>query len=58
VPSLEFCSRLLAREKLALVPGVAFGPHGERHVRLSYTAPIATLDDGVDRLERFLASAR
>ena len=54
--SLEFCSRLLSQEKLALVPGVAFGPHGEQHVRISYTSPIPTLDDGVDRLERFLTS--
>jgi aspartate aminotransferase len=56
--SVEFCSKLLAKEKLALVPGVAFGPHGERHVRISYTSSTATMDDGMDRLERFLASAR
>jgi aspartate aminotransferase len=58
IGSLEFCSRLLAKEKLAVVPGIAFGPHGERHVRLSYTSPTATLDAGVDRLAHFLAGAR
>ena len=57
LPSVEFCSRLLAEERLALVPGVAFGPHGERHVRISYSSPIDALDAGVDRLERFLAHA-
>ena len=55
LPSLDFCARLLAEEKLAVVPGVAFGPHGERHVRISYSSPVEALDDGVDRLERFLA---
>lgn len=55
LPSLEFCSQLLAEEKLAVVPGVAFGPHGERHVRISYSSPIESLDQGMDRLERFLA---
>jgi len=53
--SVAFCSQLLSEERLALVPGVAFGPHGERHVRISYSSPIAALDDGVERLERFLA---
>ena len=55
MPSLEFCARLLSEEKLAVVPGVAFGPHGEGHVRISYSSPIEALDDGVDRLARFLA---
>ena len=54
-PSLEFCSSLLAEEKLAVVPGVAFGPHGERHIRISYSSPVESLDEGMDRLERFLA---
>jgi aspartate aminotransferase len=58
IDSVEFCSRLLAQEKLALVPGIAFGPHGERHVRISYTSPVDTLDAGVERLSRFLATAR
>ena len=55
LPSVDFCSRLLEQEKLALVPGIAFGPHGEGHVRISYTSPVEVLDEGVERLERFLA---
>lgn len=58
LPSLEFCTRLLSEEKLAIVPGVAFGPHGEQHVRISYSSPIGALDDGVDRLKRFLTQHR
>jgi aspartate aminotransferase len=58
IPSVRFCSDLLAAEHLALVPGIAFGPHGEHHVRISYSSPVAALDDGIDRLERFLVRAR
>ncbi|MGC2789488.1 MAG: pyridoxal phosphate-dependent aminotransferase [Thermoplasmata archaeon] len=56
--SLDFCSQLLTEEKLAVVPGVAFGPDGERHIRISYSSPTETLDDGIDRLDRFLARHR
>ena len=52
--SVEFTRRLLEEEHLALVPGVSFGPHGEGHVRISYSNPIERLDDGLDRLGRFL----
>lgn len=58
LPSLSFCTQLLNEEKLAVVPGVAFGPHGEHHVRISYSSPVEALDDGVARLERFLARHR
>jgi aspartate/methionine/tyrosine aminotransferase len=56
--SIDLCSQLLAQEKLAVVPGVAFGPHGEHHVRISYSSPVATLDEGIDRLDRFLTRHR
>ena len=55
IDSVPFCERLLAEEHLAVVPGRAFGPQGEHHVRISYSSPIEALDDGVDRLARFLA---
>jgi aspartate/methionine/tyrosine aminotransferase len=58
VGSAEFCRGLLASERLALVPGVAFGPHGEGHVRISYSSPIPVLDEGVERLARFLGQVR
>ncbi len=53
-PSVEFANRLLEEERLALVPGVAFGPAGEHHVRISYSTPVEYLDDGMARLGRFL----
>jgi aspartate/methionine/tyrosine aminotransferase len=52
--SVEFAERLLEEEKLAVVPGVAFGPAGEGHVRLSYTSPRTRLEEGARRLERFM----
>jgi aspartate/methionine/tyrosine aminotransferase len=56
--SVTFCERLLSEERLALVPGRAFGPHGEHHVRISYSSPIPLLDEGVDRLARFMSRSR
>ncbi|HXQ48388.1 MAG TPA: pyridoxal phosphate-dependent aminotransferase [Thermoplasmata archaeon] len=56
--SLRFCASLLEEEKLAVVPGVAFGPHGEGHFRISFSSPTSALDEGADRLERFLARHR
>jgi aspartate aminotransferase len=58
VPSTGFASRLLDEERLAVVPGIAFGPSGERHFRISYSSPESALDDGVDRLDRFLRRHR
>ena len=52
--SVDFCRKLLEEERLALVPGVAFGPHGEGHCRISYSSPIDQLDEGMVRLGRFL----
>ncbi len=50
----RFCEELLEAEGLAIVPGSAFGVDG--HVRLSYACSMEMLDDGLDRLGRFVAS--
>jgi aspartate aminotransferase len=52
--SIAFAHQLLEEERLALVPGVSFGPHGEGHVRISYTSPMEVLDEGMERLRNFL----
>ena len=49
----EFCTALLEAEQIALVTGDAFGAPG--YVRMSYATDLATLGQGLDRLERFLA---
>jgi aspartate aminotransferase len=50
--SMMLCNRLLDEVGLAVVPGVAFGD--DRCIRLSCAASEATIDDGLDRLARFL----
>lgn len=52
--SVDFCRRLLEEERVALVPGSSFGPHGEGHVRISYSSPVERLEEGMQRLGRFL----
>ena len=52
--SMTLCNRLLDEVGLAVVPGVAFGD--DRCIRLSCAASPATIEDGLARLQRFLAS--
>ncbi len=52
--SEEFCDRFLAEEKVAVIPGSAFGPGGEGYVRACYAASMKNLDEALKRLERFL----
>lgn len=54
--SEEFCTRLLTEQRLALVPGVAFGPGGEGFVRLSFAASSETLTEALTRLRRFTST--
>jgi aspartate aminotransferase len=51
--SVEFAERLLDQEAVAVVAGEAFG--SDRHVRISFACSRATLDEGLERIERFLA---
>jgi aspartate aminotransferase len=52
--SMTLCNRLLEEVGLAVVPGVAFGD--DRCIRLSCAAGPATIEDGLARLQRFLAA--
>lgn len=53
--SEEFCNRLLQEEKLAVVPGTAFGECGEGFVRISYAYSIDNLKVGLQRIEHFIS---
>lgn len=53
--SEEFAARLLQEERVAVVPGNAFGPSGEGFIRCSYAASLAELAEAMNRLERFVA---
>ena len=50
----EFANRLLQEEKLALVPGTAFGDFGEGYIRLSYATSMECLEQGLEALEEFV----
>lgn len=52
--SLEFAEKLLQAEKVALVPGNAFGACGEGYVRCSYAASSKNLSEALDRIARFV----
>ncbi|MCM8779244.1 MAG: aminotransferase class I/II-fold pyridoxal phosphate-dependent enzyme [Candidatus Omnitrophica bacterium] len=52
--SLEFANKLLNAEKVAVVPGTAFGSCGEGFIRISYAAGMENLKEAMNRIERFL----
>ncbi len=52
--SEEFCERLLYEEKVAVVPGSAFGSSGEGYVRVSYAYSLKHLMEALARIEDFL----
>ena len=49
--STEFCARLLEAEKVAAVPGIAFG--ADDYIRISYATGMANIEKGLARLEKF-----
>ena len=52
--SEEFCERLLLKEKIACVPGSAFGTSGEGYIRVSYCYSLKELKLALDGLENFI----
>ncbi len=52
--SEEFCERLLYEEKVAVVPGSAFGDSGEGYIRISYAYSLKHLMEAMNRIEDFL----
>ena len=52
--SEEFANRLLQEEKVAVVPGTAFGDCGEGFLRISYAYSIQDLKKALDRIEKFV----
>lgn len=49
-----FCEQLLHEEKVAVVPGSAFGESGKGHVRISYAYSLKHLSEAADRMEQFI----
>ena len=54
--SEAFCDRFLAEQRVAVIPGTAFGPGGEGYVRACYAASMHDLAEALERLEKFLNS--
>jgi len=50
--STEFCAKLLEQEKVAAVPGIAFG--ADDYIRISYATSMTNIEKGLDRMERFV----
>jgi aspartate aminotransferase len=49
--SIDFCAQLLEKEKVAAIPGIAFG--ADDYMRISYATSMANLEKGLDRIEKF-----
>ena len=52
--SEEFATKLLKEEKVAVVPGTAFGDSGEGYLRISYAYSIEKIKEALERIERFV----
>ena len=56
--SEQFCEQLILEEKVAVIPGSAFGPGGEGFVRACYAASMKDLGEALSRIERFLTKLK
>ena len=56
--SEEFCETFLLEEKVAVIPGSAFGPGGEGFVRACYAASMKDIAEAVARMDNFLTNLR
>ena len=56
--SEDFATKLLQEEKVAIVPGTAFGDSGEGFLRISYAYSLENLKEALGRLRRFVTKLR
>ncbi len=52
--SNDFAEKLLRKQKIAVVPGTAFGDSGEGFIRCSYAYSIANINEALERIDRFV----
>ena len=50
--SSDFCAKLLEQQKVAAVPGIAFG--ADDYIRISYATSMANIEKGLERIDRFV----
>lgn len=51
--STTFCKKLLSEGKVSTTPGIAFGPTGQGHLRLSFCVPNEEINKAFDRMESY-----
>jgi aminotransferase len=56
--SEDFAEKLLMEDKVAVVPGTAFGPSGEGHVRCCYATSLRDIEEALKRMARFVERHR
>jgi aminotransferase len=56
--SEDFAEKLLQEEKVAVVPGTAFGACGEGYVRCCYATSLPDLEEALKRIRRFVEKYR
>jgi aminotransferase len=56
--SEEFAEKLLLAEKVAVVPGIAFGPSGEGFVRCCYATSLPSIEEALRRIARFVRKSK
>ena len=52
--SMEFAKKLLMSEKVAVVPGPAFGECGEGFIRCSYATSMDGIKTAMEKIEKFI----
>ena len=55
--SLSFCKKLLLKGKVSTTPGVAFGPTGESHLRITFCDSEDAINKAFDRMEKYFGQA-
>lgn len=58
IDAMTFAHQLLEKQKVALVPGTAFGPSGEGFVRISYATSLEKLKEAMKRIKEFLKDSK
>ena len=56
--SLQFAFELLENAHVAVAPGVDFGSNGEGYMRFSYASSLEEIEEGMDRLEKYLKNRK
>src|SRR5882724_5232071 len=54
--SADFCAKLLEQQKVAAVPGIAFG--ADDYLRISYATSMANIEKGLERMDKFVRSLK